>query len=117
MTVDPGVPTESTLTELLTELAEEGFTEDVLVRDDGYVCCRHCGHCVAAEDMQLRALRRVEGASDPADMAAVLGLECPECGTKGTAIVRYGPEAAAGDVIVLQHVDDRRPVDGDRSPR
>ena len=117
MSVEPGVPTDRTLVEVLAGLAEEGFTEDVLVREDGHVCCRRCGHCVAPQDMQLRHFRRVEGASDPGDMAAVLGLECPECGTRGSAVVRYGPEAGPGDVIILQHVDDRRPVDGDGSPR
>ena len=108
MTVEPGVPVDRTLVELLAGLAEEGFTEDVLVRDDGWVCCRRCDHCVSPDEMQLKALRRVEGASDPADMAAVLGLECPQCGARGTAIVRYGPEAGMGDAIILQHVDDRR---------
>jgi hypothetical protein len=108
VTVEPGVPTDRTLVEVLADLAEEGFTEDVAVHDDGGLCCRRCGHCVAAADMQLRTLRRIEGASDPADMAAVLGLECPACGTRGAAVVRFGPEAGPGDEVVLQHIDDRR---------
>jgi hypothetical protein len=67
--------------------------------------------------MLLRTLRRIEGASDPADMAAVLGLECPACGARGAAIVRYGPEAGPGDEIVLTHLDDRRPlIHEERSP-
>ena len=110
---EPGVPQDSTLVEVLAALAEEGFTEDVQVTEDGQLCCRRCGHCVAAEDMELLVLRRVEGASDPGDMAAVLGLQCPGCGMKGAAVVRYGPEAGPGDVIVLRHLDDRRtPSDG-----
>ncbi|HJR24210.1 MAG TPA: hypothetical protein VJ804_01970 [Acidimicrobiales bacterium] len=116
MTVEPGVPGDRTLTEVLAGLSEEGFTEDVLVREDGQLCCARCGHCVAAEDMQLRALRRLEGASDPSDMAAVLGLECPACGMRGTAIVRFGPEAGPGEEIVLQHLDDQRLRHDGRSP-
>ena len=116
MTSEPGVPGERTLLEVLAELAEEGFTEDVLVREDGHLCCRGCGHCVAPEDMQLKAMRRIEGASDPSDMAAVLGLECPGCGTRGTAVVRYGPEVGPGDDLVLRHLDDRRADDRGRSP-
>jgi hypothetical protein len=104
----PGVPTDRTLIEVLADLREEGFTEDVQVTEDGQLCCRKCGHCVAAEDMDLLTLRRVEGASDPGDEAAVLGLRCGGCGELGVAIVRYGPEAGPGDVIVLQHVNDRR---------
>jgi hypothetical protein len=116
VTVEPGVPGDRTLSEVLAELAAEGFPEDVLVREDGQLCCRGCGHCVAAEDMQLRALRRIEGASDPADMAAVLGLECPACGARGAAIVRYGPEAGPGDEVVLRHIDDKRWLHDERSP-
>ena len=116
MTVEPGVPGDRTLSEVLADLVAEGFSEDVLVREDGQLCCRGCGHCVAAEDMQLRALRRIEGASDPADMAAVLGLECPACGTRGTAVVRFGPETGPGDEIVLQHLEDHRRPDERRSP-
>jgi hypothetical protein len=97
-----------TLIDVLADLREEGFTHDVRVTEDGQLCCRDCGHCVAAEDMELLTLRRVEGASDPGDEAAVLGLRCGGCGELGVAIVRYGPEAGPGDVIVLQHVDDRR---------
>jgi hypothetical protein len=104
----PGVPTDRTLIEVLDDLREEGFTQDVQVTEDGRLCCRKCGHCVAAEDMELLTLRRVEGASDPGDEAAVLGLRCGGCGELGVAIVRYGPEAGPGDVIVLQHVNDRR---------
>jgi hypothetical protein len=97
-----------TLLEVLADLEAEGFTHDVRVTEDGELCCRDCGHCVPAEQMELLTLRRVEGASDPGDEAAVLGLRCGGCGELGVAIVRYGPEAGPGDVIVLQHVDDRR---------
>ena len=93
---------------MLAALAEEGFTEDVQVTEDGRLCCRRCGHCVAAEDMELLTLRRVEGASDPGDMAAVLGLQCPGCGLKGAAVVRFGPEAGPGDELVLRQIPDHR---------
>lgn len=98
-----------TLVEVLADLRAEGFTQDVRVNDDGTLCCRSCGHCVAAEDVELLTLRRIEGASDPGDEAAVLGVRCGGCGDLGVAIVRYGPEAGPGDVIVLRHIDDRRP--------
>ncbi len=49
-----------------------------------------------------------EGDSDPADMAAVLALTCLVCGSKGTAIVRFGPEAEPQDITVLRAVDDER---------
>ena len=94
--------------EVLDDLRAEGFTVDVMVHDDGQLCCRGCDHCVAPEDMDLLTLRRIEGASDPSDEAAVLGLRCAGCGQLGVAVVRYGPEAGPGDVAVLQAVADRR---------
>lgn len=105
---EAGVPSDRTLVEVLDGLRAEGFTGDVRVTDEGELCCRSCGHCVHPRDMQLLTLRRIEGASDPGDMAAVLGLQCPGCGAKGVAVVRYGPEAGPGDVVVLQHLDDHR---------
>lgn len=103
-----GVPSDRTLTEVLANLRKEGFTADVIVREDGQLCCRGCEHCVAPEDMDLLAMRRIEGASDPGDEAAVLGLRCAGCGELGVAIVRYGPEAGPGDEAVLHAVVDRR---------
>ena len=107
----PGVPTDRTLVELLADLRAEGYERDVTVHEDGQLCCRGCDHCVAPEDMELLTLRRVEGASDPGDEAAVLGLRCAGCNELGVAVVRYGPEAGPGDVAVLRAVADRR-VDG-----
>ena len=105
---EPGVPADRTMTEVLDAMRAEGFTEDVQVTDDGELCCRGCGHCVPAAEVDLLTLRRIEGASDPADMAAILGVRCAGCDRKGVAIVRYGPEAGPGDVIVLQQLEDHR---------
>ena len=111
MTTTPQTPTgPETLVEALEELRQLGFVEDIQVTEDGELCCRACGHCVHAEDMELLELRRLEGASDPGDMAAVLGVQCPGCGAKGSAVVRFGPEAGPGDEHVLRHIEDRRPT-------
>jgi hypothetical protein len=92
---------DSTLVEILDELRANGFTEEFRVDDEGSVCCRVCGHCQPAGSVDLEGLRRVEGASDPGDMAAVLALSCPNCGRHGTAVVRFGPEAGPGDIALL----------------
>lgn len=103
-------PHDVTLVEVLDELNQAGYVADFFVdEDDGKVCCGACRSCQQPESLQLDGLRRIEGASDPADMAAVLALTCPACGCKGTAIVRFGPEASAGEAILLQHLDDARP--------
>jgi hypothetical protein len=50
-------------------------------------------------------MRRLEGASDPADMLAVFALTCPRCGTAGTLTLNYGPETTPGEVTVLQALE------------
>ncbi len=56
----------------------------------------------------MHALRRTEGASDPADMLAVVALCCPACDTRGTAVLNYGPEATVDDAEVLVGLEDER---------
>jgi hypothetical protein len=110
MTANAGHPGDVTLVEVLRELGDAGYTTDFFVNeDDGGVCCGSCRTCQAAGQVRLDGLRRLEGASDPADMAAVLALECSSCGRKGTAVVRFGPEATAGEAILLRELDDVRP--------
>ena len=92
---------DSTLLEVLEDLRKRGFTEEFRVDDEGSVCCGSCRHCQPAESVDLEGMRRVEGASDPGDMAAVLAVSCPNCGRHGTAIVRFGPEAGPGDIAFL----------------
>ncbi len=107
----PGAPSDNTtLVEVLEDLRVLGFTHDVQVDERGRLCCRQCGTCVDAADMELLELRRLEGASDPSDMAAVLGVRCSGCGALGAAVVRYGPEAGPGDEVVLRHLPDHRPT-------
>jgi hypothetical protein len=104
----PGVPAEDTIQSVLAELAGRGFTADMFVTPDAQVRCTACDHLMDAVDLELDELRRLEGDSDPADMAAVLALTCLVCGSKGTAIVRFGPEAEPQDVTVLRAIDDER---------
>lgn len=107
---EPGAPAgPSTMIELLADLRGQGFERDMYVTADGLVSCGACGHAAAPTDLVLHALRRLEGASDPADEAAVLAVECRVCGGRGTTIVRYGPEASPQDAAVLLAVEDRRP--------
>jgi hypothetical protein len=98
-----------TLVEILGELAHAGYTGDFVVDADGAVCCRVCGTCQPAAELELDGQRRVEGASDPGDMAVVLALRCGTCNQRGSAIVRYGPEASEGDAALLRHLDQQVP--------
>jgi hypothetical protein len=105
----PGQPTgASTILEALEHLRAQGFDRDMFVTVDAMVRCGSCHQDTAPADLDLLALVRLEGVSDPADEAAVLALTCRLCGARGTAVLRYGPEAEPQEDVVLRAVEDRR---------
>jgi hypothetical protein len=104
----PGVPVDRTLLSVLERLRADGFEVDMFVTREAMVRCGACRHDAAPADMELHGIRRIEGASDPSDEAAVLALTCRVCGARGTAVVRYGPEAGPQDEEVLRAVEDLR---------
>ena len=103
-----GNGTDRTILEVLTELEAKGFTGQFVPRDGAQVECVACHELSPADETVLRDLERLEGASDPDDMVAVVGLECPHCGARGTAVLSYGPEAPLLDAEVLQSFEDVR---------
>jgi hypothetical protein len=104
-----GVPSDNTtLVAVLQVCADAGFSSDFFVTEEARIRCGSCHQDGDPRSFELLDLRRVEGASDPADMAAVLCLECPRCEARGTAVVRYGPEALAHEEEVLSELEDRR---------
>src|SRR6187401_2549475 len=60
----------------------------------GEILCLTCRERFGADTQRADDIDRVEGASDPADMAMVLPVRCPHCDTTGALVVRYGPEAS-----------------------
>jgi hypothetical protein len=105
-----GEPTgASTLLEALERLRAAGFAGDMFVTAEATVRCGSCHEETAPTELDLECLVRLEGVSDPADEAAVLALTCRACGGRGTAVVRYGPEAEPQDDVVLRAVEDHRP--------
>lgn len=104
-----GVPSDNTtLTAVLDGCAEGGFGADFFVTQDAQLRCGTCREDMDPATVDLHGLRRVEGASDPADMAAVLCLKCGHCGMQGTAVVKFGPEAEPYEDDVLAAVEDHR---------
>ncbi len=102
----------SSLTAIIEQFEGEGFTGQFAVREAGVLACLSCRLQRPAGEYDMAALRRAEGASDPADMAAVVGLTCPNCGNRGTAALKYGPEASIEESDVLVALEDRREGDG-----
>jgi hypothetical protein len=90
-----------TLRHVISELEADGYHGQFGARAGGVVRCFTCRHEFAPADSSVETLRRLEGASDPDDMLAVLPLTCPDCTTKGTLVLAYGPEASLEDSEVL----------------
>ena len=106
MSSDPRYVSDArSLSEILAMFEADGFSAQLAARPEGQIMCFSCHHEAPAEDFQLRALARTEGASDPDDMLAVAAVTCPKCGTKGVLILNYGPESSEEDVEVLQRLE------------
>ena len=99
-------PDDNTLGEVLASFELEGYRGQMAARPAGQVLCVSCHVESDAAEMQVDDLRRIEGVSDPADMMAVAALVCPVCGTQGTLVLSYGPEASPDDAEALARLSD-----------
>jgi hypothetical protein len=110
---EEGAPSDNTtLSDVLSGYADAGFTSTFAAQDGSVVRCDSCGSELDPSRIHMRSLRRLEGASDPADMMAVVAMECGVCGASGTMVLGYGPAASDEDSDVLRALQDRR-KDGD----
>jgi hypothetical protein len=98
----------STLTELLAAYAEGGFAGSFSAVEGAALECHQCNETFPAVEADMSSLRRLEGASDPADMVAVVALSCPRCSAQGTAVLAFGPAASAEDSDALGALRDLR---------
>ena len=102
---------ETTLTAVLASYDASGFDAQLAATDDGKVHCYSCGVSAEPSGVELHSLRRLEGASDPADMLAIAAVICPSCGVKGVLVLNYGPDSTPGEAEVLVGLEDRRADD------
>lgn len=94
--------------ESTAQFEADGFTGQFAARPEGRVICFSCRSESQAESVQVQALLRTEGASDPDDMTAVAAVTCPHCSTKGVMVLKYGATATIDDSEVLRLIDDDR---------
>ncbi len=85
------LPEDTSLAAVLDDFDEAGFSATLMATDGG-VLCATCRSIVDPRDLLVQRLRRLEGASDPADMLAVVGATCPGCHLDGTLLLGYGPD-------------------------
>ncbi len=94
-------PSDTTVEAVLAGFAEKGFTVELWAKPGGCIMCGSCRTTSPAAAFDVELQRRLEGASDPADMQLVVGATCPECGEKGAMSLHYGPAAGADDADVV----------------
>lgn len=100
-----GVPSDNTtLLEILDELAEQGYSGSMTITPDGKLLCPSCGAAVDPSEVHVHETRRLEGASDPDDMMIVLAVECVPCSAKASLVLHYGPEASSEEMELLTHL-------------
>ena len=63
--------------EAVSRFEADGHTGQLAAREGARVICFSCHEESAAAEVNLVALIRTEGASDPADMVAVAAVICP----------------------------------------
>lgn len=102
------------VTAILEQFAGDGFEGQMAAREGGLIMCFTCREQSPADRFTVEALRRTEGASDPADMLAVTALICPHCQARGTVVLSYGPDAPLEDSEALLLLEDRRDGTGMR---
>lgn len=116
---DEGPSDRTTLTAVVDAYRAAGFAGDFAVeevgRPDGtfqaVVRCARCASSLDPQRITMHSIRRLEGASDPADMVAVIAATCPVCANDGTMVVAFGPMASAADSEVLSAMRDERADD------
>ncbi|HUF99318.1 MAG TPA: hypothetical protein VMM60_14410 [Ilumatobacter sp.] len=102
----PGAPSDgTTLTDVIDGYRDAGYTADFGTAADGQVLCDTCETLSTAASLAVASFRRMEGASDPDDMMAIVAITCPACGAEGTLVLGYGPTSSAFDTEVLQHLN------------
>ncbi len=95
-----------TLLDVLARFTRHGWSSQFASRAGATVECESCRHTMAATDVPVLELRRLEGASDPDDMLAVVAVECANCGLRGSLVLNYGPTSTEEDAAVLLGLDN-----------
>lgn len=109
VTAREGITGGMTISDALREFEGRGYRERFSVREGGLVECGRCGAEIAPAEVRMESMRRMEGASDPADMVIIGALVCPRCDAHGTATLQYGPMAPPEHAVALRALADHRP--------
>ena len=100
-----GVPSDNTtLVEVLGALRGDGYRTSMRATDDGSLVCSNCGERTDPEQFPAQQVRRLEGASDPADEMLVVAGACERCGERAVLVLGFGPTASPADSAALSRL-------------
>jgi hypothetical protein len=104
-----GVPSDNTtVSNMVATSADAGYAYQFVAQEGATIRCGNCQTVTAASEYPMDALRRLEGASDPDDMVAVIAVRCPTCAAQGTMVLNYGPSGSPDEGDVLLALRDNR---------
>src|SRR4051794_23619532 len=81
-------PTDTSLSAVLGQLERAGWEGQVMPLEGGDIRCLTCRNEFPAAGADADEMRRLEGASDPADMMIVVPLTCPSCSTRAVLVAQ-----------------------------
>lgn len=105
MPTDFHAPTDTPLISILRQFEEQGFAGQFQAVEGPELLCLTCHQTTPLSSVDANHIVRLEGASDPADMLAVIPVTCERCGTGGTIVSNYGPEATIEEAELLTALD------------
>lgn len=94
-----------TLMDVLQLARDKGYTVQLTARQTGQVECGSCNEMNDPATIKVNAVRRLEGATDPADEMLIAAAHCPNCGSAGVLTLGHGPNASEADSLVLESLD------------
>ncbi|MEZ5371506.1 MAG: hypothetical protein R2704_01925 [Microthrixaceae bacterium] len=94
-----------TLSEAMTRLERDGYTESVAAHDDGLLHCSGCDAVCDPRDLTIDEVVRFEGDSNPDDEAVLFALNCGE--HKSLYAVAFGPDTPPNDVAAVRALTKR----------
>jgi hypothetical protein len=102
----PEEPSDVTITSVLDAYRADGYEVEYAVEND--VLVDSGGREIDPADVVVESMRRLEGASDPADNLVIAAITTRDGKERGTVILRFGPEASEAEAFLLHASDDRR---------
>jgi len=99
-------PSGLTIRDALVSAASKGYDLQFVAEDGGVIETSDASVSVAAREVAVDVIWRIEGASDAADQLLVAAVVAPS-GERGSLLLTYGPSASVVDDSVMQDLDIR----------